>query len=336
MVKLLIIRFSSIGDIVLSTPVVRTLANQLHGGAEIHYLTKQKFASIVQSNPHVSKVYTIEKSTNEVVGDLKDEAYDYIIDLHRNLRSSRVKSALKVLSFTFKKYNFQKWLLVNFGIDRMPNMHIVDRYMETVKAFSIKDDGEGLDYFIPEDEKVPDDKIPVSHRNGYTAMAIGAAHWRKKPRRHQYIEMCRDLPGPITLLGGPEDREEGEAIASEFQGRVWNAAGSFSIHGSADLVRRAKLVITPDTGMMHIAAAFHRPIISLWGATVPRFGMSPYRNEALNLIVQADHLTRRPCSKLGTRCKYKPCRCIDELPLEKAVECATLQIARATPSPHVD
>lgn len=336
MVKVLIIRFSSIGDIVLTTPVVRALADQIHGGAEIHYLTKRIFAPIILSSPRVSKVYAIDKSTNEVVADLKEEAYDYIIDLHRNLRSSRVKIALKTLSFTFKKYNFEKWLLVNFGIDRMPDMHIVDRYMETLKAFGVKDDGKGLDYFIPDADKVPEDNIPASHRNGYTALVIGAAHWRKKPRRRQYIEMCRGLPGPITLLGGPEDRGEGEAIAAEFDDRVWNAAGGFSIHGSADLVRRALLVITPDTGLMHIAAAFHRPIISLWGATVPQFGMSPYRNEALNLIVQADHLTRRPCSKLGTRCKYKPCRCIDELPLEKAVENANLQIARATPSPRAD
>lgn len=336
LVKILVIRFSSIGDIVLTTPVVRALARQIYGGAEIHYLTKEKFATILRPNPHISKVHTIQRSTNEVIRELKDEGYDYIVDLHNNLRSSRVKSALKSLAFTFEKYNWQKWLLVNFGIDKMPDLHIVDRYMATTKAFGIKDDGEGLDYFIPPGAEVPENQVPSSHREGFTAVVIGAAHWRKKPRIAQYISLCEGLSGPVALLGGPEDKADGEEIAAPFRGRVWNAAGAFDLHGSADLVRRARLVVTPDTGLMHIAAAFQKPIVSLWGATVPRFGMYPYRNNALNAMIQADHLTRRPCSKLGTRCKYKPCRCIDELPLQKAVEEANLQTEPAVASPHRD
>ena len=173
LVKILIIRFSSIGDIVLTTPVVRAVAEQMHGGAEIHYLTKEKFAAIPRSNPHIAKVYTINKSTNEIMGNLKAEGYDFILDLHNNLRSSRVKSALKMLSFTFKKYNWEKWLLVNFGIDRMPDLHIVDRYMATVKSFGFTDDGEGLDYFIPEESRVSEDQIPLSRRSGFIALAIG-------------------------------------------------------------------------------------------------------------------------------------------------------------------
>lgn len=333
MTKLLIIRFSSIGDIVLTTPVVRALSRQLHGHTEVHYLTKRVFAPLLEANPYIDKVYTIDKSTNEVMGELKEEGYDYVVDLHRNLRSARVKRGLKALSFTFDKFNFQKWLLVNFGIDRMPKVHIVDRYLDAVKAFGLIDDGEGLDYFIPEGGGVSLEDIPATHREGYVAVAIGAAHWRKKPRTEDYVKLCDDLSFPIVLLGGPQDRETGNVIAERVGSRVWNAAGGFSIHGSADLVRRAQLVITPDTGMMHIAAAFHKPIISLWGATVPEFGMYPYRNGALNLMVQADHLTKRPCSKLGTRCKYKPCRCIEELPMDRVVEAATRQIERGAPSP---
>ncbi len=112
---------------------------------------------------------------------------------------------------------------------------------------------------------------------------------------------------------------------------MWNAAGKVRLNGSAALIRDSRLVITPDTGMMHIASAFKKPIISFWGATVADFGMYPYLNENLDVRIEADHLNKRPCSKLGTKCKYKECRCIDELPIEKAVEAANSQIELSTP-----
>lgn len=319
MTKVLIIRFSSIGDIVLTTPVVRNLKQQMHEGVEVHYLTKEVFRSILDPNPHISKVYAIEKSTNEVIDQLRQEGYDYLIDLHRNLRSLRVRRALEVLDFAFEKYNLQKWLLVNFGINRMPRAHIVDRYMATIERFGISNDAKGLDYFLPEGENSLPDAMPSTHRSGYVAMAIGAAHWRKRPRDHQYVAMCKSLGVPVVLLGGQGDRERGQEIAKASGSHVWNAAGALSLHGSACVVRDAMVVLTPDTGLMHIAAAFKKPIVSLWAATVPAFGMTPYQNEALNAIIEPVHLTRRPCSKLGTRCKYKPCRCVDELPIELAV-----------------
>jgi len=324
--KVLIIRFSSIGDIVLTTPVVRNLYSQMHGGAEIHYLTKNRFKGILEPNPYLEKVFGIEKSTNEVVEDLKAEGYDYVIDLHMNLRSLRVKRALKILSFGFRKLNFRKWLLVNFGMNRMPPVHIVDRYMESVRPFGIVNDQEGLDFFIPDEASDLPVSIPEAHQKGFIALAIGAAHWRKRPRTEQYVEIIRQIDFPFVLLGGPAENDEGEKIADQFGERVWNAAGKLSLSGSAFLVKTSSLIITPDTGMMHIAAAFKKPIISIWGATVPDFGMYPYLNENLDVRIQADHLSRRPCSKLGTKCKYKPCRCIDELPLSKLIETATSQI----------
>ncbi|HKL02363.1 MAG TPA: hypothetical protein VJ911_01755, partial [Cryomorphaceae bacterium] len=166
MTKVLIIRFSSIGDVVLTTPVVRNLKNQLDGSVEIHYLTKTKFRTLVEPNPHISKVYSIEKSTNEVIEALQSEAYDYVVDLHKNLRSARVKRALKALDFTFEKLNWEKWLLVNFGIDRLPRIHIVDRYMDAVSAFGIENDDKGLDYFIAESDYLESVDIPESHRSG--------------------------------------------------------------------------------------------------------------------------------------------------------------------------
>lgn len=303
---------------VLTTPVLRNLSRGMHGGAEIHYLTKARFRTVIEHNPYIAKIHTIERSTNEVIGALKAEKFDYVIDLHRNLRSVRVRKALGVLDFVFKKYNFQKWLLVNFGINRMPDLHIVDRYMATLKAFGVENDGKGLDYFLPENGLPSAADLPEVHRAGFVAVVIGAAHWRKRPREAWYIEVCKALGRPVALLGGPSDRDLGERIAAACGPQVWNAAGAFSLHGSAWLVRESRAVITPDTGLMHIAAAFKKPLVSVWGATVPEFGMYPYLPGPNTLRVQAHHLTKRPCSKLGTRCKYKECRCIDELPLDDA------------------
>lgn len=323
--KVLIIRFSSIGDIVLTTPVVRNLKEQIFGDVEIHYITKKSFAPLVESNPHISRVFTIEKSTNEVIQTLKEQNYHYIIDLHKNLRSARIKRALKVLSFSFDKLNWQKWLLVNFGINKLPKVHIVDRYMETLKAFGIENDNKGLDFFFSQDDEQL--SIPSSHQNGYITMGIGAAHWRKKPRLEQYRKLCAEIDYPIILIGGPNEQDDGNKVAEAFGERVLNTAGKSNLSQSAKLIKESRLLISPDTGIMHIAAALKKPIISIWGATIPDFGMYPYQNENINLMVQADHLKKRPCSKLGTKCKYKPCKCIDELPLERITVAANRQIA---------
>ena len=109
-VKILVVRFSSIGDIVLTTPVIRCLKEQVEGDVEIHFLTKQQYKSVVANNPYISKIHTIAKSTNEIIDELKKEKFHYIVDLHKNLRSKRVIKNLKVFSFSFDKLNYQKWM----------------------------------------------------------------------------------------------------------------------------------------------------------------------------------------------------------------------------------
>ncbi len=168
--------------------------------------------------------------------------------------------------------------------------------------------------------------IPVSHQNGFVAVSIGAAHWRKRPKSEQYVKIIQALDYPVVLLGGPSEADLGEEIAHACGELALNMAGKSSLGETAHWLKKSNLVITPDTGVMHIAAALKKPIISLWAATVPEFGMYPYQNDALNKMVGATHLSKRPCSKLGTKCKYKPCKCIDELPLDEAIDSALTQI----------
>ena len=310
--RILVIRFSSIGDIVLTTPVIRALAEQLDGPTEIHFLTKKKFAGILTSNPRITEVHTIEKTVQEVLPRLRDLDFDYVIDLHHNARSFFVKRGLKKLTFRVKKLNLAKWLLVRTGLNVLPARHVVDRYMETISAFGVQDDHKGLEYYIPEGEIFDRSTLPESHKQ-YIAWVIGGAHAGKRMSASKIAGIIRRTPAPFVLIGGPEDLAEAAIIESECPGVV-NLTGKLSLHQSADCIRQADQVVTGDTGMMHIASAFERRIISLWGCTVPEFGMYPYRPHPASVILQPWRLRRRPCSKLGNRCKYgPPGTCINEI-----------------------
>ena len=140
--KILLIRFSSIGDIVLTTPVIRALHTQL--GAEVHLLTKQSFAGVLSANPYLRKIWSIEKQVREVSQALKKEDFTAIVDLHRNLRSWQVRLALwRTPSYAFDKLNRQKWLLTRWKINHLPKIHIVDRYLAAAAPLGIKNDGQG-------------------------------------------------------------------------------------------------------------------------------------------------------------------------------------------------
>ena len=321
--KFLIIRFSSIGDIVLTTPVIRCLKQQVPG-AEVHFLTKMEFSGLVSYNPYIDKVQVLSSSWDLMMHQLQHEEYDYIIDLHHNLRTLRIKKALKrAKHFSFNKLNIQKWLLTALKINRLPDMHIVDRYLDTLKQFNVMNDGKGLDYFIPEKEKIKTRDLPVSHLFGYIGIVIGAALNTKKLPVHKLKQLCTDLDYPIILLGGTEDSEAGAEISSVNDIKVYNACGKFSIHESADIVQYAKLIITHDTGLMHIAAAFKRPIISVWGNTVAEFGMGPYYgNEAVSHQQSAvSNLRCRPCSKIGyNKCPKGHFKCMEMQDMEKITE----------------
>jgi ADP-heptose:LPS heptosyltransferase len=320
--KFLIIRFSSIGDIVLTTPVIRCLKKQLPD-SEVHFLTKQSFATIVESNPYIDKVHSLAHSWETVVHELRRENYDYIIDLHHNLRTLSLKKDLGIKSFPFNKLNIQKWIYTNLKWNMMPDVHIVDRYLKTVESFGVVNDGEGLDYFIPEKDLVKQKDIPVSHHAGYIGLVIGAAHFTKKLPVDKLKELCSKIDHPIILLGGKEDSENGKQIASDDPIKIYDACGKFNLNESADLVRKARLIITHDTGLMHIAAAFKRKIISVWGNTVPEFGMYPYygKSEVSNSKFEIKGLRCRPCSKIGySKCPRGHFKCMKQISVDDVAE----------------
>jgi ADP-heptose:LPS heptosyltransferase len=328
--KLLILRFSSIGDIVLTTPVVRAAKTELDN-CEVHFATKKAYEPLLAQNPYIDRLHLLEDSLSALIKQLKKEDYDVIIDLHHNLRTRIIKWNLRKKSFAFNKLNFEKWLLVNTKINLLPNRHIVERYLDTIRPLGVKGDALGLDFFIPEKDIVEFSWLPESHQNGYIAVAIGAKFGTKRLPTKRLIELCDRINQPIILLGGPEDKKVGDRVEAFFQqatgagiqesaikdelGKkavIFNGCGKFNLNQSASLVKQSRAVFTHDTGLMHIAAAFKKQVYSIWGNTIPEFGMYPYKTHFV--IFENKNLNCRPCSKIGfDKCPKGHFKCMNEL-----------------------
>jgi heptosyltransferase-2 len=310
--KYLVIRFSSIGDIVLTTPVLRMLKKR-RPDAHIHFVTKKKYAALVAHNPYVHKVHTLDDNFPALIKELRAEGFDYILDLHRNLRSFVVKNALGEKSFTFSKLNWRKWLLVNFKINILPPVHVVDRYLETLRELRVKKDTKGLDFFIPADVVLPSGIEKIAVKDKFVALVCGAQHATKKIPLLRIAELCGMITLPVVLLGGADEHEQGNEVV-RMASNVHNACGILNIYQSAILIERAKVVVAHDTGLMHIAAALKKNIVSVWGNTVPAFGMYPYYPGEKSKIFEVKNLLCRPCSKIGfDECPRRHFRCMNDI-----------------------
>ncbi len=158
----------------LTTPVIRALKKQLN--CELHVLTKSQYKSILLNNPYIDKVHSFNEKVSEVVDMLKAEQFEFVVDLQKNLRSVKLRKALKKPGASFPKLNRQKWLIVNFKIDLLPDIHIVDRYFKAVESLDVKNDGFGLDFFIPKEDHLDLLKISPTLKNGYVGFVIGGRH----------------------------------------------------------------------------------------------------------------------------------------------------------------
>ncbi len=301
--KILIIRFSSIGDIVLTTPLIRCLKKQLKD-IEIHYLTKNQNSSIIENNIYLSKIITFNKDFEKTLKILKSEKYDFIVDLQNSMRSKRFIFNLNVKHKSFNKVNLKKWLLVNLKINLLPKVHVVDRYFDTLTKFKIKNDKEGADFFISKDISLTQniDFYLLNHKP--IAIAVGSKHNTKQLPIEKVKELLNLIDYKFILLGGKDDIEKSQKITEGFEHKIYNACGELSLQQSAKVLKNCKAIITGDTGLMHIAAALKIKIFSLWGNTVIDFGMKPYlpKNKELYNIYEVN-LKCRPCSKLG----FKKC-----------------------------
>ena len=315
--KILVIRFSSMGDIIYTTPVVRCLKNQLPG-AEIHFLTKPAYKYIYDNNPYVSKLLLLKPTLSETIEEIKSEHYDYLIDLHNNLRTSLIKLRVGIASSTYKKQHLRKWLSLKFNLKLVPPVHLVERYLKTVKFLGVSNDGKPIDYYIKGQHDLKT-LLPASHQNDYVAFVIGATHFTKRMPNEKIISICRQIKHPVVLLGGEDVKANGSVIANAIGENIYNACGITSLDESVFLVSKAQKVLGFDTGLTHIAEAFDKPIASIWGGTAPELlGVQPYMvNDAK--VIGID-LPCRPCSKFGLeKCPLGHFKCMKDIPDENLV-----------------
>jgi len=303
--RLLFIRFSSIGDIVFTTPAIRCAKLQLPG-VEIHFLTKLSMKAVTAANPYIDHFHYFDKDLNATIKELKAFQFDYIIDLHQNFRTYRIQKALGVPCLSYKKLTVQKFLLTKLHLNFMPSRHIADRCIDALASLGVVNDEKGLDFFIPQDISLKSNVLPATHTDGYIALVIGASYASKKLPIAELQNLCHKIPYPIVLIGGKEDQAEGAAVASVNPIKIYNACGQFNLHESALLVKNARTVISHDTGFLYIACAFHKKTVAIWGATSPALQVEPYyptdsihTEWYYNAIVP--DLPCQPCSNYGTK-----------------------------------
>ncbi|WPV01010.1 glycosyltransferase family 9 protein [Mucilaginibacter sp. cycad4] len=310
--KILVIRFSSMGDIIYTTPVVRCLKKQVPN-AEVHFLTKPAFKYIYDNNPYVDKLLLLKPSLTDTINDIKDEKYDQIIDLHNNLRTGIIKLCTGIKASTYKKQPILKWLSLKLKRNLVSKEHLVDRYLKAVKFLGVVNDDKPIDYYIKAEHDLTK-LLPVSHQHGYIAFVIGATHFTKRMPNYKIISICRQLNLPVLLLGGNDVKANGDEIAAAVGASVYNACGVTSLDESVFLVSKAQSLIGFDTGLTHIAEAFNVPIASVWGGTTPDLlGVWPYKVK--EVLVAGIDLTCRPCSKFGLeKCPLGHFKCMNDMP----------------------
>ena len=321
--KILIIRLSSIGDIVLTTPVVRAVNEQLPV-AEVHFLVRKDLVSVIENNPHIHKVHGFDPdNVSQTIEELRKEQFTVVIDLQKTLRSMKVVRSLKVPSYTFCKHNLSKWICYRLKMNGMPETHIVERYFEAVKDLNVHNDHKGLEFYIPEDQGFEEDDLPMMFEDGFVAIVLAAQHFTKRIPVSKVVEIGSILHKPIMLLGGKDVYEEGEQVVAQLGERATNGCGKYTLYQSAAILQHADCVITGDTGLMHISAALHKPTAAIFGATIPEYGYYPYmpgeRDKFRNFEVCP--LNCRPCSKFGSsKCRRKHFKCMKNISATEVAE----------------
>jgi ADP-heptose:LPS heptosyltransferase len=310
--KVLVIRFSSMGDIIYTSPVIRCLKNQLEN-VEIHYLTKPTFKFLLEDNPYLDKLHLLKPKLSETIEELKEENFDYVIDLHSSLRSILVKARLGVKTSTYQKERFKKWMAIKLKINKVKPTHLVDRYLKTVAFLGVKNDDKPIDYFLPNKVKSIEQILPDQYQKPYVAFIIGATHFTKRMPNEKVINTIQKIKIPVILLGGKDVLSNAKIISAGLNQEIINLTGLISLNESVMVVKNAAYVVGFDTGLTHIAEAFNKKLVTIWGSTVPELlGVQPYKvDKYLEVSINLDC---RPCSKFGlAACPKGHFKCMNDI-----------------------
>ena len=318
--NVLAVRFSSIGDVLLITPLLRAIRRR-YPGACITVLTRQAYAPLLSHNPHLSRVIgvTTGQTLTSTAAELRANRYTHLLDLHDSLRTRVLRTLVPGRWGTYPKYRLARAALIyakrNCYRDSRP---VAERYFAAARDLDVQPDGAPPDFFLaPEAEREAADwltRAKLAHERPMIALAPGAAHATKRwPLEHwrTLIQRVVNQGFDVSVVGGEDDAPLGAALANGIASRVVNAAGLFGLQGTGALLQRAAALVSGDTGLMHMATAVGTPVVALFGPTVRPFGFFPYTPRAQ--VIELG-LSCRPCSsKGGPRCPLGHHRCLVDI-----------------------
>ena len=318
--NILLVRFSAIGDILLLTPLVRALRRK-HPDARLTVVTRSGFAPLLARNPRISHVIGWDPLTSlsELGRRLRDLGFTHRLDLHNSVRSRLLRWHAGGAWTTYPKHRLARTALIHTHRDLYRDRrHVAERYFDAARGLEVSPDGGSLEMFLSRADLEAAEGFLAARGLGRSrqliAVAPGAAHFTKRWPTHHWLALVQRLVeagNDVVVLGGPQDLAIGEAVAAAGGEFAASAAGAFDLPGSAALLKRARALVSGDTGLMHLATAVETPVIALFGPTVEQFGFFPYR--AKSAVLQRE-LSCRPCSAHGgPRCPLKHHRCLQDL-----------------------
>jgi ADP-heptose:LPS heptosyltransferase len=306
--NILIIRLSSLGDVLLTTPVVRALKKK-YEKAEIDFLVKPQYSDAVKYNAYLREVIEYSVSNpKETIKLLKQKKYDLVVDLQNNLRSGKIRKSLKIKSYVFHKPNFEKFMLVHFKKNYFGGVFPIPfRYAQSIKGLTL--DEEGLDLFLPHEIK-PE----LKEGKNYIGFCPGSKHFTKMYPAEYFIELGKMLRAEgfeIVIFGGKDDTDVCRKVSEGIPDSI-NLCNANELLKTAVNIKLCKAVICNDSGLMHTAAAVKIPVIAIFGSTVKEFGFVPFGVK--NIILENNSLSCRPCSHIGRdKCPKKHFDCMRKL-----------------------
>jgi heptosyltransferase-2 len=328
--RILCVRFSSIGDVLLTTPLVRALRRR-HPDAELIYVTKSAMAPLVADNPHINQVVALEPGEPIAALARRVRALQptHGLDLHGSLRSAALRLLVRCRWSGYSKRKLARTTLIATKIDLYgKHVPVAERYFEAARraGLDVQPDGGPPEFFLSTAARERASRWLAERgldAKPFAALAPGAAHTTKRwPIAHwqSLAERLQRAGYGLVAVGGPGDR----ALTSRLPG-VASAAGEFSLQETGACIARAAVLVSGDSGVMHMASGVGTPVVALFGPTVDAFGFFPYTQRAL---VLERELTCRPCSAMGTeRCPLGHHRCLVDLPPDQVAAAVARLVA---------
>lgn len=333
--KILLIRLSSIGDIILSSPLIRCLRNKFPN-SQIDFLVRNDYSDLIKYNPHINNVIEFNTrggfdSLKNLTRQLKQENYDVVLDIHNSLRSRYIRCFSKPKGVhVVDKQTAARFCLVNFKLNLYKkDIPVAERYLETAKELGVENDKKGLEVFLPDNQQIKIAEKLLQVRSSDIKLIVGVApsakHNTKKWQAGKYVELLARLVSEqdslVLAFGGIEDKKEIDDIVNKVNDitkkqAALNFAGELSLLENAAAFDYCNVVICNDTGLMHLAAARKKKVVAIFGPTVREFGFFPYGTE--NIVIENKTLRCRPCSHIGSKtCPKKHFKCMEDISSEK-------------------